>query len=92
MAQMNLFTSQKTDSEIILWARGWGKRMGWESEVGRCKLLHLEWINNKVLLYSTRNYIQSPGINHNGREYYKKRLYMCKTESLHCIADIDTTL
>ena len=23
-------------------------------------------LNNKVLLYSTGNYIQSPGINHNG--------------------------
>ena len=32
--------------------------------------LHTEWINNKVLLYSTGNYIQSPGINHNGKEYF----------------------
>ena len=24
--------------------------MDWESEVSRCELLHLEWINNKVLL------------------------------------------
>ena len=39
---------------------------GW---TGRCKLLHLEWIDNKVLLYSTGKYIQSPGINHNGKEY-----------------------
>ena len=29
--------------------------MDWEFGVGRCKLLHLEWINNKVLLYSTGN-------------------------------------
>ena len=42
--------------------------MNWEFEVGRYKLLHLEWIN-KVLLYSTGSYIQSPGINHNGKEY-----------------------
>ena len=34
------------------------------------KLLHLEWIDNKVLLYSTGNYIQSRGINHNGKEYF----------------------
>ena len=38
--------------------------MDWEFGVGRCKLLYLEWINNKVLLYSTGNDIQSPGINH----------------------------
>ena len=43
-----------------------------EFGVGRCKLLHLEWTNNKVLMYSTGNYIQSPEINHNGKEYLKK--------------------
>ena len=46
--------------------------MNWEFGVGRCKLLHLAWVNNKVLLYSTGNYIRSPGINHNGKEYLKK--------------------
>ena len=27
--------------------------MNWEFGASRCKLLHLEWINNKALLYST---------------------------------------
>ena len=31
--------------------------MDWESGVNICKLLHLEWISNEVLLYSTGNYI-----------------------------------
>ena len=31
---------------------------------GRCKLLHLELISNKVLLYSTGNYIQLLVIEH----------------------------
>ena len=31
--------------------------MGWESEVSGCELLHLEWINNKVLLCSTGIFI-----------------------------------
>ena len=31
-------------------------------------LLYREWINNKVLLYSTENYIQYSMINHNGKE------------------------
>ena len=35
----------------------------WEFGVSRCKLLHIEWIN-KVLVYSTENYVQYPGINH----------------------------
>ena len=42
--------------------------MDWEVGVSRCKLLYIEWINNKVLLYSTENYIQYPMINHNGKE------------------------
>ena len=43
--------------------------MDWEYGVGRCKLLHLEWINNKVLMCSTVNYIEYPVINHTGKEY-----------------------
>ena len=50
--------------------------MNWEFGVGRCKLLHVEQINNKVLLYSTGNYIQYPRINHNGKEFLKKSMYM----------------
>ena len=49
-----------------------GRGMDWEFGVSRCKLLHLEWINNRVLLYSTGNYIQSPRINLNGKEYKKE--------------------
>ena len=43
--------------------------MEWEVRVSKWKLLHMEWINNKVLLYSTESYIQYPVINHNGKEY-----------------------
>ena len=39
------------------------------------KYTYREWINNKVLLYSTENYIQYPVINQNGKEY-EKRIYM----------------
>jgi len=38
-----------------------------EFGVSRCKLLHREWLNNKVLLHSTGNYIRYPVINHNGK-------------------------
>ena len=38
-----------------------------EFEVGRCKLFHLKWISNEVLLHSTGNYIQSLGIDHDVR-------------------------
>ena len=32
---------------------------GWEFGVSRCKVLHLEWISNEVLLYSTEKCVQS---------------------------------
>lgn len=32
-----------------------GSRMGGEFRVGGCKLFHLEWMDNGVLLYSTGN-------------------------------------
>ena len=56
--------------------------MEWDFGVGRCKLLHLEWMNDKVLLYSTGNYSQSTGINHNREEYIKRNVYVCMIESL----------
>ena len=45
--------------------------MDWEFGVSRCKLLHIEQLGNKVLLYSSENYIQYPEIKHNGKEYEK---------------------
>ena len=50
--------------------------MDWEFGVSRCKVFHIECINNKVLLYSTGNYIQYPRINHNGKEYKKECIYV----------------
>ena len=35
-----------------------GGKKDWAFGISRCKLLHLEWINNKVLLYSTGENIQ----------------------------------
>ena len=43
----------------------------WEFGIGRCKLLYAEWISNKVLMHSTRDYIQYPMIDHSGKEYEK---------------------
>ena len=54
--------------------RGVGK--DWEFGISRCKLLYIEWINNKVLLYNMGNYISYPVINHNGKEYEKEYIYM----------------
>ena len=53
----------------------WGEGRGREFGISRCKLWYTEWINIKVLLYSTGNYIQYPIINHNGKEYEKECIY-----------------
>ena len=65
---------------------------GWELGISRCKLLHLEWISNEVLLHSTGNLIQSLGIEHEGRYYRKGNLSICLSGSLFCTAELDTTL
>ena len=44
-----------------------GSGMDWEFGISRFKLLHLEWIRYEVLPYSTGKYIQSLGIEHDGR-------------------------
>ena len=46
-----------------------------EFGVSRGKLLHVKWLSNEVLLYSTGNYIQSLGIDHDGRYYEKRNVY-----------------
>ena len=48
--------------------QGGGERSGmnWEFGVSRCKLLHLEWKNNDILLCSPGNYIQSLAMEHDG--------------------------
>ena len=63
MAQVSLSTEQKQTHrhrEQICGGQGGGEREGDELGVwvGRCKLPHLEWISNEVLLYNTGNYIQ----------------------------------
>ena len=58
--------------------------MDWEFGIRICKLIYIEQINNKVLLYSTGNYIQHPVINHNGKEFEKECRFpqwLCGKES-----------
>ena len=52
-----------------------GRVKDWEFGVNRSKLLSIERINNKVLLYSTGNNTQYPVINHNGKTM-KKSVYI----------------
>ena len=61
---------------MVAEGEGKGRGMDWELWISRCKLLYIEWINNKVLLYSIGNYIQYPVINQNGKEHEKECIYM----------------
>jgi len=56
------------ENKLVIAKEEWGgSEMDGEFGAGRCKLLHLEWINNDVLLYSTGNYIQFLRMEHDGR-------------------------
>ena len=66
-------TESQTQNRLVVAKRiGGGGRMEWEVEVSRYKLLYIEWIKNKALLYNTKKYIQYPMTNHNGENIYKK--------------------
>ena len=59
MTQMKISIKEKQthiDNTLVV-AKGeeGGSRMAWEFGISRCKLLHLEWISNEVLLCSTGN-------------------------------------
>ena len=71
LTQMSLSTKQQQAQRTDPWLpRGRGQgRAGREFGVNRCKLLYGEWINNKVLLSSTGNDIQSLATPYNGRDY-----------------------
>jgi len=63
MAQRNLSTKQAhIENRLVV-----EDRVDWEFGISRGKLSYIRWINNKVLLYSTGNYIQCPVLNQNGK-------------------------
>ena len=51
--------------------------MDWEFGIRRYKLLYIQWINNRDLLYNTGNHIQYLVINHNGKECEKEYICVC---------------
>ena len=53
------------------------------------QLLDIKQINSEDLLYSTGNYIQYLKINHNGKQYENKYIYI--TGSVCCIPETNTT-
>ena len=86
---MNSSTEQKqTQNKLVvaMWERE-GVGIQQVLFVQRMQIVIHRWINNKVLPYSTGNYIQYPMTNHNG-EYEKE--CVCITELLCFAAEINT--
>ena len=66
------------ENRLVVAKGKWGEGgLYWEFGTSKCKLFCIKWINNKVLLYSTGNYIQYPVMNHNGKDYEKEYIYIC---------------
>ena len=63
----NRLTNIENRPQVAQEERG-GKAMEWEVGVSTYKLLYMEWMNNKVLLYSRETHMQYPMIKHNGKE------------------------
>ena len=64
---MNLFTEKKImdmENRLVV-AKGEEEGVGWTENLGLIDAnLPLEWISNKILLYSTGNYIYSLMMEH----------------------------
>ena len=74
ITQMNISMKQKRTHrhrEQTCVCQGLEGEMVWEFGISRCKLLHIESINNKAPLYTTGNCIQYPVINCNGKNMKK---------------------
>ena len=66
----------RVNRPMVVKEEGVGRGVEWEMGVSRCKLLHIEWVNNKVLLCSTDTLY--PMINRNGKDYFKTEcIYVC---------------
>ena len=76
MTQINLFMKHKQNCGHREQTGGFQRGGCWKRDgVGgwgqQIKLLYMEWLNNKILLYNTEKYTQYPMINHSGNEYKK---------------------
>ena len=82
--------TRKQTRLVVAKVEGAGRGMKWEAGVSRWKLLDIDWINSRSYCLAQRTIIQYPMINHNGKEYTIKNVYVCITESLYCTAEINT--
>ena len=80
-------TQEHREQTIVAKGESGGGGMEWEVRVSKWKLLHMEWINNKVLLYSTESYIQYPVITIMEKNIYIFIVRVCMSESCSVVSD-----
>ena len=96
MIQINTLMEKKkkdsqTENRLVVVKRE-DRRGGedWELRISGCKLLYIGWVNHKILLYSTGNYIHYSVTNHSGKEYANIYIYVCVCMCIklsHCCAE-----
>ena len=84
MTQTNLPVKQKQthrhwEQTCSCQGRGGGGGRDWNFGISWCKRFYVEWINHKILWYSTGNYVQYSVINYN-----EKRIWMWNWGNLLC--------
>ena len=87
MTQMNISVKERQmhrhrEEQTCGCQRGGGEGgRDWKLGISRCQLIYLRWINNKILLYSTGNYIQYLMINRKGKEFFNQLHFKTKNSS-----------
>ena len=64
-----------THSSILAWRIPWTEEPGRLQSKGLPRVGH-DWRLSKHALYSTENYIRYPVLNHSGKEYFNKDVYI----------------
>ena len=67
---------EKHNKSLTVFSQQFKTKVDWEFGISRWKLVHTEWINNRVQLYSTGNYILYLVIKNNKKEYDKEYIYV----------------
>ena len=78
---------------VVTSGEGCSRRTDWEFGIGMYTLLHLKWITNRDLLYSTGNSAQYYVTTYMGKIIWNRiDICICITESLCCPLGTNTTL
>ena len=93
MIQMHLLTKQKQTHRLRQLTHGCqGEEIAKDSGKVMYTLLHLKWITNKTLLYSTWNSAQCYVPARMGEFEGRTDACVCMAESLHCLPETIITL